>query len=371
MLRRKLIVLLVALLCLTFAIQSPVQAATAAQKSKKLPYRLEVDIANQLVIAYSNQTGEVVRTMLCSTGRSAGATPRGTFYLPTKRYKTERGPWHAMMGGVYARYATRIRGSILFHSIIYSRKKVSTLNVKSWKNLGDKASAGCIRLTPLDAQWIAYNCATNTKVVIKNGKKTDERQAMRKSIRKKLPPAKKDGTLSGWEPTLSPTPTPRPATLINGSTGATVKTAQKRMKALGYYAGKIDGKYGSKMITAVKRLQKSMGLEETGLITPEFGDEIKSDKLPTGTYVTFKKGDKGPVITRIQTELKVLGLYSAKVNGTFDAKTVTAVKKFYAQAKLKKRSDATATMQKALSAAASEVIGAPTQAPSPSPAPAA
>ena len=51
----------------------------------------------------------------------------------------------------------------------------------------------------------------------------------------------------------------------NGSTGATVKEIQSRLKSWGYYAGSVDGIYGNKTEAAVRYFQRTNGLTVDGL----------------------------------------------------------------------------------------------------------
>ena len=51
----------------------------------------------------------------------------------------------------------------------------------------------------------------------------------------------------------------------NGSSGATVKEIQSRLKAWGYYTGSVDGIYGSKTEAAVRYFQRTNGLTVDGL----------------------------------------------------------------------------------------------------------
>lgn len=51
-----------------------------------------------------------------------------------------------------------------------------------------------------------------------------------------------------------------------GSTGATVKTIQTKLKNWGYYTGSVDGIYGSKTTAAVKYFQRSNGLTADGIV---------------------------------------------------------------------------------------------------------
>ncbi|MDE5830861.1 MAG: L,D-transpeptidase [Clostridia bacterium] len=69
-----------------------------------------------------------------------------------------------MSGDVYGQYASRITGSILFHSVPYVYQDKSTLEWWEYDKLGQTASLGCVRLTVEDAKWIYSNCIAGTKV---------------------------------------------------------------------------------------------------------------------------------------------------------------------------------------------------------------
>lgn len=51
-----------------------------------------------------------------------------------------------------------------------------------------------------------------------------------------------------------------------GSTGSTVKTIQTKLKRWGYYAGSVDGIYGSQTVSAVKYFQRKNGLTADGIV---------------------------------------------------------------------------------------------------------
>lgn len=53
-----------------------------------------------------------------------------------------------------------------------------------------------------------------------------------------------------------------------GSTGADVQAIQSRLKELGFLTGSVDGIFGSNTEKAVKRFQKSAGLEVDGIVGP-------------------------------------------------------------------------------------------------------
>jgi len=57
----------------------------------------------------------------------------------------------------------------------------------------------------------------------------------------------------------------RAATYRQGSQGSTVRTIQTKLKRWGYYAGSVDGIYGSKTVQAVKYFQRQNGLPADGI----------------------------------------------------------------------------------------------------------
>ena len=133
------------------------------------PYKLVVDVSDQRVYIYQwngSSFGTCIKEMICSTGMKGASTetPLGTFQMDGP---TGTGEWYWFSSyKCYAKWASRIVGGILFHSVIYSKGKV--LNKTSVRKLGKRASHGCIRLTVEDAQWIYENCPSGTTVVIQD-----------------------------------------------------------------------------------------------------------------------------------------------------------------------------------------------------------
>ncbi len=131
------------------------------------------------------------KAMVCSTGR---ATPRsGTYAIPSGAYS--RATWGLMVGNVWAQYFTRIKGSILFHSVPYLSREKNNLEYWEYDKLGTTASAGCIRLTVEDAKWIYNNCPAGTNVEFYTdsnpgplGKPTAQKISEHEAVR-------------GWDPT--------------------------------------------------------------------------------------------------------------------------------------------------------------------------
>lgn len=129
----------------------------------KMPYEIHVNKQMNCITVYkADKKGRYtkpVKAMVCSAGSK---TPLGTFHTSTKYY------WKAMIHEVWAQYATRITGDILFHSVPYDDHEKNTLITSYYNRLGSTASAGCIRLSVKDAKWILENCPSGTTVVIYN-----------------------------------------------------------------------------------------------------------------------------------------------------------------------------------------------------------
>lgn len=174
------------------------KAAAAALKQQQsaqsagVPYYLVVNRAQNLVIVYSrDDAGEYTvpcKAMVCSVGLN-GKTPTGTF-LTSDKYV-----WRALVGGVYGQYATRITGSILFHSVPYYSRDKGDLEKEEYNKLGDDASLGCVRLCVADAKWIYDNCPSGTKVTIYDGY---DAEPLAKPSPIRIDP---DDERSGWDPT--------------------------------------------------------------------------------------------------------------------------------------------------------------------------
>ena len=104
-----------------------------------------------------SRNGEPVRAFICSVGAT---TPTGVFRT------TDKYTWRALFGNVWGQYATRITGSILFHSVPYYQADPATLETEEYNKLGTTASAGCVRMTVAGCKWIFDNCPRGMQVTI-------------------------------------------------------------------------------------------------------------------------------------------------------------------------------------------------------------
>ena len=175
--------------------------------------------------------------------------------------------------------------------------------------------------------------------------------------------------------TPSPTPTPKPTatpsptpeipgrTLRSGDTGSDVKTLQRRLKALKYYVGTIDGKMDKETVNALKKFQKANGLTDDGAAGKATYAILFSDAaLPKGTtptpdatetpvpeaeadgtettetetaataasnnWPTLRRNDSGDSVAQLQEALIQLGYLTGKADGNYGSDTVKAVKEF-------------------------------------------
>lgn len=128
------------------------------------PYLVAVNRAMCTITVYKKDANGnytvPTKAMVCSVGRSGHQTPTGR-YNTTNRYD-----WRLMVDGSYGRYAIRINGSIMFHSVCYFKKDESKLEYEEYNKLGSPASLGCIRLCLSDIKWLYDNCPTGFPTVI-------------------------------------------------------------------------------------------------------------------------------------------------------------------------------------------------------------
>lgn len=157
------------------------------------PYYIEVIRNQNVVIVYgldsNNHYTKIVKVFVCSVGKSNSKTPTGT-------YKTQdKASWGWLVGNLYGQYYTRIVGSILFHSVPYTKKAKSTLEWDEYNKLGSPASKGCIRMTVRDVKWIYDNCPKGTTVKIYDG-------SLPSGVSKpSAPKISADSPNKGWDPT--------------------------------------------------------------------------------------------------------------------------------------------------------------------------
>ena len=134
------------------------------------PYYIMVDrtynVCNVFTVGADGTYSQLVRCMLCSTGRAGHGTPAGTF----KIYEhTAGGGWVYMADGTWAVWGMRFRtGGYMFHSVCFAKKGDALPIPEEVAALGSKASLGCVRLSVEDAMWLYNAVPDGTLVTIGN-----------------------------------------------------------------------------------------------------------------------------------------------------------------------------------------------------------
>ena len=130
------------------------------------PYKIGVSRSEQRVHIYAwdgSGYNKEVGSCKCSTGQPGYETPKGTYQSGGK---VTADKWYYFKDyNVYAKYATRIVGGVLFHSVLYKTKGGNPTS-SSVHNLGRPVSHGCVRLPEENAKWIFENCPEGTTVVV-------------------------------------------------------------------------------------------------------------------------------------------------------------------------------------------------------------
>ena len=109
--------------------------------------------------------------------------------------------------------------------------------------------------------------------------------------------------------------------LKNGSSGPAVRDLQEALKALGHDPGPVDGAFGAKTESAVKKFQQAREIAADGRVT-----WINIDEADQSEPV-LKAGSTGLPVRRLQSRMSAVGFDTGGVDGRFGAKTEAAVRK--------------------------------------------
>ncbi len=150
-------------------------------------YYILLDLKNQIVTVFEkDENGEytkVVRRFTCTSGRTeldpldpedeGTPTPKGIWKIGAH----ERFGEFTAFGGTYAQYWTQIVGGVYFHSIMYSKRDVNTLQSGAFRRLGSRGSHGCVRLYVEDAKWLYYYACPGTTIKVSTTEESDRETA--------------------------------------------------------------------------------------------------------------------------------------------------------------------------------------------------
>ena len=166
--------------------------------------------------------------------------------------------------------------------------------------------------------------------------------------------------------------------LQNGSDGEQVMALQEALIELGFLRGTADGIYGSGTANAVIAFQRKNGYPVTGYADANLqalifngkplnssGKKTDIKTLPMINGLNVKSGDKGLIVRKIQTQLREKGYLTGSITGTYDTKTVTAVKAFQQKNGLKADGICGEGTQKLLFGSGMTSAATPTPSPTP------
>lgn len=122
------------------------------------PNLITTNLKNKLTYVFkkgNNNQWELLYKWSCSVGKPSTPTITGTFYIIGRK------PYFGT-DAYRVKYATRIKGSYYYHSILFNAAGTEIIN----DTLGEAISHGCIRLAVENAQWIYDNILDTTAVVI-------------------------------------------------------------------------------------------------------------------------------------------------------------------------------------------------------------
>lgn len=122
-------------------------------------YLITTSLENRLTYIFqkssNNHKWDLLYTWSCTIGKPQTPTIKGTFYVSGRKpfFGTDT---------YRVKYATRIRGSYYYHSILFNAQGTEVIN----DTLGAALSHGCIRLALDNAHWIYDHILDTTTIII-------------------------------------------------------------------------------------------------------------------------------------------------------------------------------------------------------------
>ena len=193
--KKILISLLVVTMLLTVCIPQTAYARDLLKNEDPDKYYILLDLKNQIVTVYTKDSAgaytKIVRQFLCSSGTNEPEDPTNPEDIgkptPTGIYKIggrERFGEFTNFRGTFARYWTQIVGNIYFHSVMFSKRDINTLQGGPYSGIGSPKSHGCVRLYVEDAKWLYYNACPGT--IIKVSGSEPKNNALHKALKSTL-----------------------------------------------------------------------------------------------------------------------------------------------------------------------------------------
>ncbi|TRY24292.1 L,D-transpeptidase family protein [Brevibacillus sp. LEMMJ03] len=202
-------------LTLLFALYAPVSTVSAKQPEEEASVHLYVNLWKKRLYLRTS-TGEVLASFPIAPGAVDTPSPIGV-YSVIQKSKNWGGGFGSRWLGIDVEWGT--------YGIHGTNRP---------EHIGRYVSHGCFRMRNQDIEKLYPHVRIGTPVII-------------------------DGPIMGHERLTY-------RILVPGSRGALVKLVQNRLKAAGYYEGKVHGRFDQPTERAVFRFQKGEGLPVTGQI---------------------------------------------------------------------------------------------------------
>jgi N-acetylmuramoyl-L-alanine amidase len=107
-----------------------------------------------------------------------------------------------------------------------------------------------------------------------------------------------------------------------------VRALQNRLRQLGFYAGPVDGLWGTSTQAALERFQRSRGFEVTGTLTPTTAHALGVEPATATHQADLAQPLDRAVVRNIQRRLGQLGFYNARADGVMGPGTKRAIEHF-------------------------------------------
>ncbi|MGH0944914.1 peptidoglycan-binding domain-containing protein [Bacillus mycoides] len=121
-------------------------------------------------------------------------------------------------------------------------------------------------------------------------------------------------------------------TLSIDNTGHLVQELQEFLQSIGYYPGRIDGRFGPVTDRAVRDYQRDRGLFVDGRVGPETWCQLEKDGFgslcPSKNRPTLRGGNTGYLVQELQEFLRNIGYYPGRIDGQFGRVTEQAVRDY-------------------------------------------
>ncbi|WP_176543309.1 peptidoglycan-binding domain-containing protein [Bacillus cereus] len=121
-------------------------------------------------------------------------------------------------------------------------------------------------------------------------------------------------------------------TLSIDSTGHWVQELQEFLQSIGYYPGRIDGRFGPVTDRAVRQYQRDRGLFVDGRVGSETWCQLEKDGFntlcPSQNRPILRAGSNGHLVQELQEFLRNIGYYPGRIDGQFGRVTEQAVKNY-------------------------------------------